>query len=288
MRLLIVKIGDIGDVVCALPMALAAKEKGMHLTWVVASAAKPLLELVGFVDEIVEVEGFEKRRWRSVLQAWRKIAFRKFDLILTPYRDRRYRLFSLFNWGECKSGFANGIYRPEVYLRFVSDGPVRWPKLPEKSRIFWVLAVGENSQKKGRHLRAWPVQNYQKLAKLLRARGEQVVITGVDPWARQFFEKSLIGEQSLPELMETFQRAKGVITHDSGALHLAKLAGARVVELFGPTRPEEVSHGEAVVAGPLSCQPCYDGKCYARCDRARCMEAITPEMVMEYVDRTGA
>ncbi len=268
MRLLIVKIGDIGDVVCALPMALFAKERGDTITWVVAKASRPVLEKVGFVDEIVEVEGFEKRCWVSVLQAWMKIAFRKFDLIVTPYRDQRYALFSILSRGKKMSGFSRGIYRPKAYMQFLSDREIKWPQLPEKRRTKIVLCVGESAKIKGRFLRAWPEKNYQRLAKLI---GDGVIVVRN-------------GERSLEEFIELLQEAKLVITHDCGALHLAKLAGAKCLGLFGPTDPKIVAHDEVIVGPLLSCQHCYDGKNYAKCDRALCMENITPEMVAKYVD----
>ncbi|GAB5411443.1 MAG: lipopolysaccharide heptosyltransferase I [Chlamydiales bacterium] len=268
MRLLIIKIGDIGDVVCALPMALFAKERGDKITWVVAKSSRPVLEKVGFIDEIIEVEGFEKRCWFSVLQAWKKIAFRKFDLIVTPYRDQRYALFSILSRGTKKSGFPPDVYRPKAYLQFLSDAEIKWPQLPEKKRTKMVLCVGESTKIKGRFLRAWPEKNYLRLAELI---GDGVIV------ARN-------GERGLSEFIELLQEAELVITHDCGALHLAKLAGARCLGLFGPTDPKIVAHDEVIVGPLLSCQHCYDGKNYAKCDRALCMENITPEKVKQRVD----
>ena len=48
---------------------------------------------------------------------------------------------------------------------------------------------------------------------------------------------SLVGETSLPQLIELLRRASLVVTCDTGPMHLAAAVGTPVVALFGPADP---------------------------------------------------
>jgi heptosyltransferase-2 len=88
------------------------------------------------------------------------------------------------------------------------------------------------------------------------------------------------------DLLGIYARADLVITNDSGPLHLAELAGARVIALFGPTNPSEKvlrdGRTTALWGGErLPCRPCYDGKSYAACKDNVCMKAIPVDEVYQ-------
>jgi heptosyltransferase-1 len=85
--------------------------------------------------------------------------------------------------------------------------------------------------------------------------------------------------RSLLELAALFEACDLAITVDSGPMHIASAVGTPVVTLFGPTdirinapywKPNKV------VTSNIGCSPCDEV-----CDFAKCMEAITPESVME-------
>ncbi|MCD6250038.1 MAG: glycosyltransferase family 9 protein, partial [candidate division Zixibacteria bacterium] len=90
----------------------------------------------------------------------------------------------------------------------------------------------------------------------------------------------LVGKTSLVELVALYRKCDAVITHDSGPMHLAGLAGAPLVALFGPTNPyEKVPRNglhEILWGGEdLACRPCYDGKGYDNCQDNLCMKQIS-------------
>jgi ADP-heptose:LPS heptosyltransferase len=75
-----------------------------------------------------------------------------------------------------------------------------------------------------------------------------------------------------------------LITADTLALHLGLALGRQVVGLFGPTSHEEIglcTSGEKLFA-ELDCLGCYLNDCDKSPD---CMDLITPEMVLEAVER---
>jgi heptosyltransferase-2 len=143
-------------------------------------------------------------------------------------------------------------------------------------------------------LRRWPAENYADLTKRLLTDGIQVVLTGSpsDDWVRERFRHlpiiDLVGKTTLIELIAIYRACDLVITHDSGPMHLAAAAGARVVAVFGPTNPNEkvlVGGGIRVLWGGerLACRPCYDGRNYADCHDNRCLKEITVGAVYEEV-----
>ena len=86
------------------------------------------------------------------------------------------------------------------------------------------------------------------------------------------------------------QQSDLVITHDGGPLHLALLAGTRLIALFGPTSPhEKVPERDGVVVlwggADLACRPCYDGNDYADCPLNVCLTEVSVERVHEEAER---
>ena len=96
---------------------------------------------------------------------------------------------------------------------------------------------------------------------------------------------NLAGRTSLEQASALFRDSAVTIAVDSGPMHLAAAAGARLVALFGPGDPVQSGpwSNDAVVLGgeaPCGCQ-------HARCDSAggpgRCMRAIGPDVVLDAV-----
>jgi len=78
-------------------------------------------------------------------------------------------------------------------------------------------------------------------------------------------------------------------THDSGPLHLARLAGVPAIGLFGPTPPAIFIRDDPRVvtlwpATSMPCAPCYDGRNFAACNDNRCMQLITAADVMRRLE----
>ncbi len=131
-------------------------------------------------------------------------------------------------------------------------------KISEKSRLVPVLVGGENDRK--------------EIAALRAGIGGSAV--------------SLAGEIDLRELAALSGLSRFVISVDSGPMHIAAAAGARVIALFGPTAPWRTGPYGAdhiVIRKGLDCSPCFRKKCAD----AKCMKEITVEDVFEAVLRVS-
>jgi heptosyltransferase-2 len=328
MNLLIVRIGAIGDVVMALGAVEAARtlDPETHVTWLCGQLVRPLLEHVGTVDEIVAVDerallrGGARARTREIGRAWRALAGRRFDLVVTAHADPRYRVLSAtVRAGTRRSLRSYGSRRPPIpgryegdeYARLVHgiDGPdaepARLPRvsfppadhlLPPDGPTVMIAPGGAKNVLRDDGLRRWPLESYSRVAADLAARNVRVVVSGGpdDGWVRPSFAGlpvvDLVGKTDLIQLGATIQACDLLITHDSGPMHLAFLARTPTLALFGPTRPtDRLPHDapyRALWGGPdLACRPCYDGRDYAPCPNNVCIQSIRPaDVVAEAVD----
>jgi heptosyltransferase II len=290
-KVLIIKIGAIGDVAMSLPMGEALSD--CDIDWLVGTAARPVVEWAGCAKRIIEVNHqklleapFFIKLWH-LSKVWVRLFGKKYDLVITAHPNYRYRVLTLFCLKKEHRQFRPipGRYHPHEYNTLAGGKKLQWPQIPERERKFVVLAPGGDSiSEPGKGLRQWPIENFVVLAKML---GDVVIIGGPkDEWIKPFFLgfTTIIGTKTIPELIDFFTTCRLVITHDSGPLHLARLGGAKVLALFGPTMPDEKSREHVIWGGEhLACRPCYTGRTYAPCKRPLCMHSITPERVFAKV-----
>jgi heptosyltransferase II len=326
-KALIVKFGQIGDVIMAIPAVRALYEQGFDIDWVCGRAAQPLLEGYSWitlipVDDKAVLRGDLWERARNIVGLWKRVAFKGYDLCATLYYDRRFHLLTspirarrkvaLSRQSRATTLLAGRSYMEE-YLRVVlgtEDGfrdqstlplrPDRMPQSPlrdkEASRRIAIVPGGTSNVLGQQVLRRWPIERYVVLAQRLLDRGWEVVLLGGpdDAWVKPHFEpiaiSDCIGGLSLPEVISVCDTCDGVVSHDTGPLHLAGLSRACVVGVFGPTNPANFLPRRPFVVGlwgghGLACRPCYDGREFAPCQFNGCMHQVTPEMVLRELDQ---
>jgi ADP-heptose:LPS heptosyltransferase len=144
--------------------------------------------------------------------------------------------------------------------------------------------------------RAWPIESFDEaIAGFITLHPHlYVVLTGkgaaeVARSARIARHSRLIDltdKLTLPELIGTLTNARGVVTADTSALHLALLTSAPVVALFGPTLPAtyfpfERTRTKLMFQG-MYCSPCVHHWHYPPCrGNNQCMKSIRVAEVTE-------
>jgi heptosyltransferase-1 len=136
----------------------------------------------------------------------------------------------------------------------------------------------------------WPEKNFAVLADRIIDQHKALVIFSGSPDDRtangrileQMSNTALnwAGETSLKELAALASLSDLFITTDTGPMHLAAAAGARVLALFGPTAPWRTGpYGPShiVVRTGIDCSPCFQRKCE---QGVRCMAGITVDEVL--------
>ncbi|MDN3504651.1 MAG: glycosyltransferase family 9 protein [Rhabdochlamydiaceae bacterium] len=331
-KILIIKIGALGDVIMALPILnkLQTTYNNPSIHWLCGSKVQKVIEATQLVDSLSTLNedhllrgNFIQKLWQ-VFRAWRLIGFKKYNQVIIAHLDKRYSILGLFSLSKNRVQFtvegrkcpALGRYHSFEYVRLVQKGEQErditysFPKLqvvPSTqikrlvsgfTKRYIVIAPGGNPElEPGKHLRMWPVESYLKLVKQLKDSDCQIVLIGGpdDRWLSRKFKGSnvidCVGKYPLLDLIHLFENSLGVVTHDSGPLHLALISRSRVLALFGPTNPYEklpITHPEfkgkidLLWGGEtLPCRPCYDGKYYANCNNPLCMKMISIERASE-------
>ncbi len=139
----------------------------------------------------------------------------------------------------------------------------------------------------------WPDKNFAELAdRLIREKNAVIIFTGSGE-DRALNDRILLmmeeravnwaGETTLKELAALASLSDLFITTDTGPMHLAAAAGARIVALFGPTAPWRTGPygtSHTVVRTGIDCSPCYQRQCDIN---TQCMSGISVEEVMRKI-----
>ena len=142
--------------------------------------------------------------------------------------------------------------------------------------------------------KVWPVSHMIKLCVELNRRDIRVVITGTandlnlsNALMSNIHNVKLInacGKLTINQLACLIKRCSVYLTGDSAPLHVAAAMDTPFIALFGPTDPRRhlpPAKNYIVLKKELSCSPCYKSKCKS----GKCMSSITPEEVLEAIDK---
>jgi heptosyltransferase-2 len=122
----------------------------------------------------------------------------------------------------------------------------------------------------------WPPERFAELARMLAAANVRTVLVGskgdipaCSEIARRAPVVDLTARTDLPTLAAVLSSSRAVISNDSGAMHLAAAAGARVTAVFGPTNEQKTAPLAAaptapqptIVSSSVWCRPCMLREC---------------------------
>lgn len=258
-RILVVRLGSMGDVLAALPAVASLKHSIPHsrLAWVIEPKWKVLLEGNPYVDSVIT---FERRTYRDWRRVWRELRAEHFDIAVDFQ-------------GLVKSALLATAARPERIFGFTAEyareAPASWfysDKVPIRSyhaverNLDLAAAAGATSILRtfplpvgtpegdlpagdfilasplaGWGAKQWPLEYYSDLAKALRRDfGLPLVLNTAQPVEVEGVWRHVSG---LPGLIHATRKATAVVGIDSGPTHLAAVLGKSGVAIYGPTDP---------------------------------------------------
>jgi heptosyltransferase-2 len=140
----------------------------------------------------------------------------------------------------------------------------------------------------------WPEHYYAEVAQKMLAKGWDIWLFGSQK-DRLVTEKimlytnnqceNLAGRLELFETVDLLSLVSGVVTNDSGLLHVAAALKKPLVALYGSTSPKftpPLSSEATTLKLDLDCQPCFKRTCPLV--HHRCMQDLTPERVISVVN----
>ena len=162
---------------------------------------------------------------------------------------------------------------------------------------YWAFAPGAEYGP----AKCWPAEHYAELARALAAaHGLPILLLGsgkelaLCEQIAQHAEgacRVLAGKTSLLDAMALIAGSRGVVSNDSGLMHVAAAFGVPQVAVFGSTSPEHTPplNPRARVLWlkeelQLDCAPCFDRVC--RFGHTRCLTGVSPQRVEAALDDT--
>lgn len=266
-RILIVRLGSMGDVIHTLPAAFRLKRcfPNSRLSWLIRPRWAPLLEENACIEEVIPLE-------RSVRAAWKRTGILRRErldlaidfqgLIQSAVIAKRAGALQLVGFGpksvrERPAAFfysrtfeptaAHVVDRNLELAAFAAEEPGGAANATNAAREFPLpTGVPEGTLPEGRFVLAspfagwgskeWPFEFWGKLAALLPV---PLVLNGPPQSVQRLAEVpgAFVHVCGVSGLIDATRRATAVIGVDSGPLHLAAALRKPGVALFGPTDP---------------------------------------------------
>lgn len=136
----------------------------------------------------------------------------------------------------------------------------------------------------------WPEEYFAEVAKQKMAEGWDVWLFG-SPKDKPITDKimaltdnhceNLAGRLQLFETLDLLSLVSGVITNDSGLMHMAAALDKPVIAVYGSTSPAftpPLSDAAQILKLNLECQPCFQRTCPL--NHHRCMRDLVPAQVL--------
>ena len=301
-RILVVRLGAMGDVIHALPAVASLKESLPHASihWIVEPRWAPLLEGNPCLDRVILLD---RTRLRASLHSLRK---EHFDSVIDFQGLIKSAVVASLARAERIYGFDRRAAREPAASWFYSHRMMPRSSHAVDRNLELAASVGAASPLKhfplpaglgegalpeppfvlanplaGWGAKQWPLEYFSQLGeRLQRETGMALVLNAAHPIE---VPNTVSHVSTLAGLIYATHRASAIIGVDSGPLHLAAALGKPGVAIYGPTDPNRNGpYGESITV--LRSQNAITT--YKRTpEPAVSMREITPDMVFAALEK---
>lgn len=321
-RSLVIAPQWIGDAVMSEPLLARLAARGEELSVAALPWVAPVYRAMPQVREVIELpfahgrlDWAARRRIAATLRGRFDAAYvlpNSIKAALIPWFagiPKRIGYRGEGRWGLLNRRLPNPAGRPPMVAFYAAlagqalRGDER-PQLAFEPRIvsgaarsagvepggYWAFAPGAEYGP----AKCWPAAHYAALARQLHeSDGLPVLLLGSGKeaaLAREIADAApgacrvIAGETSLLDAMALIAGARGLVSNDSGLMHVAAAFGLPQVAVFGSTSPEHTPplNPKARVLWlkdelQLECMPCFERQC--RFGHYRCLTEVAPQRV---------
>lgn len=303
-RILVVRLGAMGDIIHTLPAVATLKHSFPRgqLLWAVERKWAGLLDGNPFVDEIVPVD----RSLAGFLALRRKLRETRFDLAVdfqglvksavVAAASRAEKICGLIQ-GQARERLAALFYSTKVRTQsaHIVDRHLEIAAAAGASNVVRVFPLPPGAPEgqlpdgpfvlacplAGWPAKQWPLEHYSRLGEMLKRRRLPLVLNG-PPQAMAALRgvpHAVAHGSALAGLIDATRRAAAVVGVDNGPLHLAAALGKPGVAVFGPTDPARNGPPGETISVLRASGAATSYKRRREIDPS--MKKITPEMVFE-------
>jgi heptosyltransferase-1 len=259
-RILVLRLGAMGDVLHALPAVATLKQSfpRCFLSWAIDQKWTPLLTDNPFIDEVLPVD---RKSVASLLGLRRRLRHTHYDFAVDFQGLIKSALIASSGRPDRIYGFDRSEVREALAALFYSHATkTHSPHVIDKN-LELAQATGATNIVRSSHIpvgcpegelpsgefvlanplagwagKQWPLEFYAELAERLRSEtGMPLVVNNGGPM--EPIPGAHMHTSSLAGLIHATRRAAAVVGVDSGPLHLAAALGKPGVAIFGPTDP---------------------------------------------------
>lgn len=313
MRILVIRMGAMGDVIHTLPAVAALRQAfpDCETTWVIDPKWAPLLDGNPHLNRVLL---FDRKRLSVMRSAVGELRRQQFDLAVDFQGLIKSAGLARISGAPIRWGFENANLRePAAGVFYTHRATATAAHVVDKNLGLAAAATGHAANQApqapippgkpegdlpagpfvlacphaGWASKQWPFEYYAKLAAMLPC---PLVLNGPPPARDELLaaagNKALVHLSSLPGLIDATRRAAAIVGVDSGPLHLAAALDKPGVAIFGPTDPARNGPygGTIRVLRHPSAQTTYK----RHADESEAMRAVTPEQVCQALNLTAA
>jgi lipopolysaccharide heptosyltransferase I len=324
-KVLIVRLGAIGDIVHTVPLAAALRRAYPDATidWLVERKHHAVVSLFKVTDRVIPIE--PAGSWLATFRAIRGLRASCYDAVFDAQGLIKSAVLARLAGGGRTIGFAGPWLREPAAERFYTEVVDASGAVHVVERNLWLLrALGLEGARietplltvaapvaddvvaaegsrygivnpgAGWPNKQWPPERWgQLVAAIQRRHGFPWIVVwgpGEEPLARAVEEASdgvamMAPPTSVEELVALIERATIMLAGDTGPLHLAAAAGTPIVGVYGPTDPAR--------NGPWATSDvCVSRFAACQCHHKRrcsaaawCLDGVTVDEMLEAVER---
>jgi heptosyltransferase-1 len=266
-RILMVRMGAMGDIVHTLPSAASLRQAfpAAEIDWLVEDHWAALLEGNPHVSALRRLS--KKRNLAAMIQVVSELREHRYDCVIDFQGLMKSAVLAKLSGAKEIIGFATNALRERpasiAYHRHIA---VRLEAHVVEQNLALARAAGASkdimefplpsgaadldgtgdflavSPSAGWAAKRWPAEKYAELiARVERELGWKTVVNcgpGEEPLASRMGKNVRVIQGRIPALLGMARRARVFVAGDTGPLHVAAAVGTPVVAIFGPTSPQ--------------------------------------------------
>lgn len=327
-NILIIRFSSIGDILLTTPFVRQVRLSfpEAHITYIVKKEYSDLVNYNPFIDSVIAFDSAEGLKGladivknlpeqdlifdlHNNLRSNRITSHYKKAKVFKIHKNRFKRTLLIY----LKINLYNEIVTaPQKYLNTATALGVK--DNGEKLEVFWNGKIGTsienllqgNALEFRRYIciapgavhytKRWPLENVVKVIdKILATSNIKIVIIGGPAESNLINEFNdnkkvinLAGRLSLLETAGVIKNSKGIITNDSGLMHMATAVNQSVIAIFGSTTEELGffpfrADAQVIQNNGIWCRPCsHIGKSFCPLGHFNCMKSISSEHVYNH------